>query len=42
MMLLLVYKPVVRSVTATPTLTGGPSLVPVMCIKPNSASTITS
>ena len=29
-----VYKPVVRSVTATPTFTGGPSLVPVICIRP--------
>lgn len=42
MMPLLVYRPVIRSVTATPTLTGGPSRVPVMCISPNSASTMTS
>jgi hypothetical protein len=41
-MLLLVYNPVVKSVTATPTLTGGPSRDPVMCINPISASTITS
>jgi succinate--hydroxymethylglutarate CoA-transferase len=27
-----VYSPVVRSVTATPTLTGAPSRAPVMCI----------
>lgn len=33
---LLVYRPVVRSVIATPTLTGGPSRSPVMCISPNS------
>lgn len=33
-MLFAVYKPVVRSVTAQPTLTGGPSRVPVMCINP--------
>lgn len=37
-----VYSPDVKSVTATPTLTGGPSLEPVMCIKPISASTMTS
>lgn len=37
-----VYSPVVKSVTATPTLTGGPSREPVMCIKPISASTMTS
>ncbi|KAL3705229.1 hypothetical protein TMatcc_008901 [Talaromyces marneffei ATCC 18224] len=36
------YNPVVKSVTATPTLTGGPSLEPVKCINPNSASTMTS
>lgn len=36
MMELDVYKPVVRSVTATPTLTGGPSRSPVMCMSPNS------
>lgn len=36
------YSPVVKSVTATPTLTGGPSLGPVMCINPISASTMTS
>lgn len=42
MILLLAYNPVVRSVTATPTFTGGPSLEPVMCIKPISASTMTS
>jgi hypothetical protein len=34
MMLFAVYSPVVRSVTAQPTLTGGPSRVPVMCISP--------
>lgn len=42
MIALEVYRPVVRSVTATPTLTGGPVRSPVMCIRPNSASTITS
>lgn len=42
MILLLAYRPVVRSVTATPTFTGGPSLEPVICIKPISASTMTS
>jgi len=42
MMLLLVYRPVVKSVTATPTFTGGPYLLPVMCMRPNSASTMTS
>jgi hypothetical protein len=31
-----VYNPVVRSVTATPTFTGGPSRAPVMCMRPNS------
>jgi hypothetical protein len=38
-MLLQAYMPVVKSVTAQPTLTGGPSLVPVMCINPISLST---
>lgn len=36
MMELLVYSPVVRSVMATPTFTGGPSREPVMCMRPNS------
>lgn len=31
-----VYRPVVRSVMATPTFTGGPSRSPVICIRPNS------
>jgi len=31
-----VYRPVVRSVIATPTFTGGPSRSPVMCMRPNS------
>lgn len=31
-----VYMPVVKSVIATPTFTGGPSLEPVMCMSPNS------
>lgn len=37
-----VYRPVVRSVTATPTLTGGPSLAPVICINPNSLHQIST
>jgi hypothetical protein len=42
MMELLAQRPAVRSVTATPTLTGAPSASPVMCMRPNSASTMTS